>query len=964
MAKGEGSRRRSALAAVLGGWSALVWVNSAFAERSTFVSYGFDQGLLNVAGVPLAEDAAGDLLVATDRGLFAYDGLRFLGLGPEQELRPGGEVFAVTTSSRGYVAVQYPDEVYISTDPSDAAHPTTVLTFKRVNIPAPPFYDDRPHRLVSSGADFVLLVGESTIRMAGSSGKARAEPMPYNQSERALLRNAASIFEVAGHLWETFVDGRVCRADPGHVECYDVRDGLASGQTFDLVEGSKGEVVARSESSVSTFNPISGRWTSIDLPDQGGRYRAFLPELGLYRAPDGSLITQAVDGLDVLGPAGWSELTVGQGAPGGTIVDAMTDRTGQLWFHVFGRGLVHWVGYGQWDTIEKTDGLSDGFPWETVRTPDGALWITTDSGVDKVVPHGTSRRVQEVSATSSYALAATTRGDVWAGYRERGVQVISPSGASTILPMPAVQTIVPAAGHVVWLGTTSGIYRVARDDLLPLSSVLVTAAGTSVLSLKPDGAGGIYYLGGGHLRHLHSNGDDVRITSQLSVGALQPLTMAIAKDGTFWVGGTGGLYRLTISDDRVTAAKSIPLEDTRTSTTYAIMVDHRGWVWLGTDLGVTVFDGNRWVTVDADRGLLSNDVSEDGIREDADGSVWIATARGLSHLLDPLSLFAARRLDVVVTRATLGPYSLGPRRLPYSQEPMLIELGTPGHHSGRSIQFRYRLSGVDSSWATSSSGLLRYPFVPPGRHVLTIMADDLLTHTRSAPLRLTVYVRYPWWRWWSTECLWIAAGAAAFYGLMRWRYRSMYARQAKLEQLISEATSQIRYQAAHDYLTGLLSRSELQRRLTERLRKERGAPGFVVALLDIDHFKSINDNYGHLRGDDVLRAVGRLIVASLQDREFGGRYGGEEALLVLNDLDGCVAERILELHLAVQSQQFSVDGRLVPVTCSIGVTWAFHGDTWETLVGRADAALYDAKRNGRNRVVERRHEDVAVKHAP
>ena len=782
MAEGDGARCLTFAAAVVGGLFTLAWLNSASAERSTFVSYGFDQGLLNVGGVPLAQDAAGDLLVATERGLFAFDALRFVSLGPERGLRPGGEIVSVAITSTGHVAVQYPDEVYISTSASDASHPTTALTFKPVSVTAFPFYDEQPHRLVSRKTDFILLAGESAVRInVGRGHDAQAALLPYNSTERAVLRRGAGIFEIAGHLWETFVDGRVCRADPGYVRCYAARDGLAPQQAFDLVDGTKGRVFARSANSVSTYDPNSDRWTSVSLPDQGGRYGAFLPDLGLYRAPDGSLITQAVRGLDVLRPAGWSELTVEAGAPNGTIVDAMTDRTGQLWFHVLGRGLVHWVGYGQWNTIEKSDGLSDGFAWQTARTPNGDLWITTDSGLDKVAPHESSERVEEISATSSYALAATARGDIWAGYGAKGVQVISPSGVSTNLSMPAVQTIVQAADHVIWLGTTSGIYRVARDDQQPLNPVLVTASGASVPSIRPDGAGGVYYLASGKLHHLHQLGKDVVISSRSLVRALQPLTMAIAQDGAVWVGGTGGLYRLTISDDRLLGVETIPLDDIRTSTTYALMVDHRGWIWVGTDLGVTVFDGSRWVTVDASRGLLSNDVNEDGIREDPDGSVWITTARGLSHLLDPLSLFAEQRLGVIVTRASLGSYSLDERRLPYSREPLVVELGVPGQYAGRSIQFRYRLNGVDGSWAISSSGLLRYPFVPPGRHVLTIVADDLLSHTESAPLELTIDVRYPWWRRWWTECLWAAAAAAAFYGIMRWHSRSMYARQARKE---------------------------------------------------------------------------------------------------------------------------------------------------------------------------------------
>ena len=132
----------------------------------------------------------------------------------------------------------------------------------------------------------------------------------------------------------------------------------------------------------------------------------------------------------------------------------------------------------------------------------------------------------------------------------------------------------------------------------------------------------------------------------------------------------------------------------------------------------------------------------------------------------------------------------------------------------------------------------------------------------------------------------------------------------------------------------------------------RAGDELIVALLDIDHFKRINDRHGHLGGDDVLRAMGRLVADMIGRGEFAGRYGGEEILLVLQDGNGTGAGRVLGLHRAVEAEAFRAAGAAVVVTCSIGLTWAVRGDDWESLIGRADEALYDAKTSGRNRVIE------------
>ena len=932
---------------------------AAKAERPGIQIYGFEQGLLNLAGTPLAEDAAGDLLIGTENGLFAYDGRRFISLGVERGLRRGGRVTAVVVNASGRIAIAYPDDVYVSVGSSDEAHPVTSLTFKPVNHPAVSLYDEGRDRLVAWGADFVVLDSDGAVRVR-TSGMPRVEALPYDSGEWAELARPAKIFSVHDHLWETFVDGRVCRADPGAVACYSTANGLTSLETSDVVGGNDGKILARAATTVSTLEPGTNRWTTVSLPDQGGRYDAYVTDLGVFRAPDGSFVTQSVGGLDVLGAGGWSELTTRDGAPGGTILGAMTDRTGQLWFHVVGQGVVRWLGYGLWDSLTTANGLFDGSPWQTGRAAGGALWVTTDGGLDKVVMRGASKRVTATIPGSSYAIASLANGAIVAGFKDSGFRIVDSAGrASRVVATPSVTAILPTPDHAIWFGTSRGLYRLA-PGATSLRPSLVVATGTMVLALRYDGDGGVYYLSGGRLRHYHADGTNIVVVGQQSVDELQPAVMTIARDGAFWVGGSGGLYRLVVRDDRVVNLQAVPIENTQSGTIYAMMVDHRGWLWFGTDLGITVFDGKRWVSADADQGLLSNGVSEDGLREDPDGSVWIATNAGLSHLRDPASLFVDHPLAVVVTQATLGREPAGRGQLPYTRDPLLVELGTPNHGIERSVQFRYRLSGVDQGWVISTSGEVRYPFVPPGRHTLTVVADDVLTHRQSAPTVLTIEVGFQWWRQWWALCAWAVLVLALGYAGVRVRYRAMYARQADLVRRVAEATAQIRHQAAHDEMTGLLVRREVERHLAERLKDRGGRDELVVALLDVDHFKTINDTCGHLGGDDVLRSLGRILRRHLHGAEVAGRYGGEEALLVLDDHDGNAADRILALHLAVRHDLFNAGGRSIRVTCSIGVAWVSPGDTWETLIGRADAALYEAKHGGRDRVVESRHQPARV----
>jgi diguanylate cyclase (GGDEF)-like protein len=167
------------------------------------------------------------------------------------------------------------------------------------------------------------------------------------------------------------------------------------------------------------------------------------------------------------------------------------------------------------------------------------------------------------------------------------------------------------------------------------------------------------------------------------------------------------------------------------------------------------------------------------------------------------------------------------------------------------------------------------------------------------------------------------------------------------------ALSEAERRAKTDPLTGVLNRRSLLEQLEALCRNAR-ANGHPVAVLflDLDFFKSINDSYGHAAGDACLAAVIRPIQAELRQSDIIGRYGGEEFIVVLSGADASAAEPIAE-RIRLRVSEVGVEGHGAPIrlTCSIGVASSDQLGVWgDALVARADAAVYAAKRLGRNRV--------------
>lgn len=175
----------------------------------------------------------------------------------------------------------------------------------------------------------------------------------------------------------------------------------------------------------------------------------------------------------------------------------------------------------------------------------------------------------------------------------------------------------------------------------------------------------------------------------------------------------------------------------------------------------------------------------------------------------------------------------------------------------------------------------------------------------------------------------------------------------KLKQTLSSAKTE----AATDPLTGLLNRRAFEARLRRCLVTTRNdeAATLSVLLLDVDHFKTFNDSHGHAAGDYVLRMLGRVLTESVKGRDTVARYGGEEFTVLLPDTPAAsaaiVATQIAEAVATKRLVNRKSHQELGPLTVSVGVTQVQAGDVLSTVLGRADAALYRAKGEGRNRVV-------------
>jgi len=193
-----------------------------------------------------------------------------------------------------------------------------------------------------------------------------------------------------------------------------------------------------------------------------------------------------------------------------------------------------------------------------------------------------------------------------------------------------------------------------------------------------------------------------------------------------------------------------------------------------------------------------------------------------------------------------------------------------------------------------------------------------------------------------------------FLDRMRRHWVELIQVKQRQEVMIEERTRELRELATRDPLTGLFNRKALNDYLDKELqRSARYDHSLVVFVLDIDHFKEINDRYSHRSGDAVLKKLAKILLEGIRNTDFAARYGGEEFVIILPETTLPVAMSLAQrLRENVENMQIPMeDGNVMQISTSIGIAvYPAHARSAGELIHRADTAMYRAKREGRNRV--------------
>ncbi|MFP4277792.1 MAG: diguanylate cyclase [Wenzhouxiangella sp.] len=345
----------------------------------------------------------------------------------------------------------------------------------------------------------------------------------------------------------------------------------------------------------------------------------------------------------------------------------------------------------------------------------------------------------------------------------------------------------------------------------------------------------------------------------------------------------------------------------------------------------------------------------------SDGAVVVDPGSATRGLNAPRTVLSRLWLEGRDLTRTVNPARLAVD-LPYQHRELVFQFAVLDFHEPERNLARYRLRGFDASFSElSGNRTARFMNLPPGEYVLEVEGWSSRGVPGETALEIPIRVAAPWWH---SPMAWIAAlfGLTMLVWLtLRLRLRALNVANERLQALVTERTAELaaanerlKASSARDFLTGLLNRRGFTERFaTLQSLAVRADRHLAIVLFDLDHFKRLNDAYGHDTGDEALKAIGRILGEQLRSQDLAARWGGEEFLLALPDTDIEGAAQVCEkIRSTLGGLRLSTaTGASVAVTATFGIA-AGQGCDWplENWVRAADAALYEGKSDGRDQI--------------
>ncbi len=670
------------------------------------------------------------------------------------------------------------------------------------------------------------------------------------------------------------------------------------------------------------------------------------------------------------------QLSIEQGLPNNRVLALLRDKEHSLW--VGTNGGVFRLRDAPFTTYTTQQGLADNYVRTVMSDNAHCVYVGSSRGLDQVCQGKVSNidLSSHALGQSVLSLAPGQQHSIWIGTYTDGLlhyadgKVKAHYQSVDGLAANEVRAILPKADGSVLVGTAQGLSLITDGKIsTPLAAVLLPSPFIMALHQTSDGR---VFIGSGAGVSVWHN-DKVR---QLDFTGLDNAEYAFGfvedpAAGILWMTTDRGLMAYDLATEQLALIgrqHGMPFDKL-----FQLVIDQQHF-WISTNRGVLRLSRQQALDVvygrrdrihyelfgesDGMASAQANGGSSPAASLHSDGSVWVATSVGASKVQPArLSVFSAVIPPVVVEKLLADGNAYAPQRhveLAAGTSRVELEYAGLGFIMPQRIQYRTMLEGFEEDWVLRGSQVnVQYTNLAPGDYRFNVTASYPDGGWSPTAATLSFSIAPHFWQRPLFQLLVILLLATLVIAAVRWRLASLKRSELKLKLQVAEKTVELAALARQDALTGLANRRAFDESMQHELKwARRQQQPLCLALLDIDHFKQVNDNWSHSMGDEVLKRVATTLQQHCRDTDSLARWGGEEFVILLPNTTLAKATEVCDrLRIEIADSNFAEVVPGLTITLSIGLAILGSDDDGKQLLIDADRALYQAKKQGRNAVV-------------
>lgn len=674
------------------------------------------------------------------------------------------------------------------------------------------------------------------------------------------------------------------------------------------------------------------------------------------------------------------------GLPSNHILSMLEDQEKSIWIGT-SSGLLR-LRKAPFITLTSKQGLVGNYVRSVLSHSDGSLWVGSSKGLSHIINGqiSTVKPEEQITDISILSLAENNSGEVLVGTYTQGVfkvvdnTLIPVKTINDVLTSQEIRSILVDSNENIWLGTTSGVVKISSQGNIEYINQQSGLPANFIMALAEDSFGNIW-IGTGVGVASYTNGvlKVYRLTDKFDAEYAFGFH---TEPNILWMATDRGILRLDITTNEITALtkkNGLPIDKY-----FQVVIDNIGAMWLTSNRGIIKIakeEIERFITdndaiIDyqlftEDAGLLSsqaNGGSTPAATVHDDGSIWVATAKGVSQLsYDRLNTIAEQKIPVTIEKLVVDGknYPINNSEtitLPAGSVHIAIYYAGLGFLNAENIQYQTSLSGLDSVWQDKHNQTYsEFTNLSPGKYVFNMRAKYPDGKWRKHLAKVSFNIEYFYWQTTTFKIITVLLLLALFYVLYHYRLLKVQQNEARLKELVSKQTKELKeqakmfaHQASHDQLTGLPNRRAFDEWCIRDFKQAKSnQQGLSIAIVDIDHFKRVNDEYSHIIGDEVLKAVASVLSQQVAQSGLNiklARWGGEEFTLLIPGFKEGATQFCNELCQSIREYDCQIDAPGLSVTISIGLSDNKGIEEYEKMISHADHALYCAKYNGRNQL--------------